>query len=282
MNTDAEHSSKSQASPREGWGCLYGVGVGPGAADLVTLRAIEVLRRVEVIVIPRSNPWIRSVAWEAVRGHLSPRPNCELLPLTFPMSRDPVRVRAAWEVAWEEIEQRLAQKRSVAFISEGDPLLYSSFVYLLREAPRRWPQVRIEVVPAVSSLTAVPAACGIPLADGGERIAILPATYGLEDLAEALDRFDTVIVMKIGPHLPQIVETLRARGLLADAVYVSHATLPGERIERQVERLGAQRGDCLAMLLIAPHRRSGALLGDVAAQVFSAPANSAHKAGAPQ
>ncbi|MGH8587148.1 MAG: SAM-dependent methyltransferase [Gammaproteobacteria bacterium] len=84
--------------------------------------------------------------------------------------------------------------RDVAFLTDGDPSLYSTFIYLREEAPTRRPEVGIEVIPGVTSITAVPAVTGIPLADGQERIAFLPGTYayGVQDLTEVLRRFDTV------------------------------------------------------------------------------------------
>ena len=245
------------------YGTLYGVGVGPGAPDLMTLRAIRVLTSVDVIAIPRSNDFGNSIAWQIAQPHLGEMAGQERLFLTFPMSTDPARVVPAWRKALVEIGQRLEAGRSVAFISEGDPLVYSTFVYLLREAPLRWPGIRIEIVPAVTSITAVPAAAGIPLADGQERVAILPAAYGVEDLEAVLNLFDTVVLMKIGPNMAQVVDLLERKGLLDKAVYVSKATMTQQQVARDVREIRASRGDCLAMLVIAQRQRSGVLLGEV-------------------
>jgi precorrin-2/cobalt-factor-2 C20-methyltransferase len=241
---------------------IWGVGVGPGAPDLVTLRAIATLRRADVLALPRSSDFGESVAWSIVKDHVDPRGEQERLLLTFPMSNDPARVRPYWERALSEIGTRLADGKSIAFITEGDPTLYSTFVYLQREAPKRWPDVRIEVVPGVTSVTAVPAVAGIALADGRERIAIVPAAYGVEDADELLRKFDTVVFMKIGPEMSRIVEALERRGLLDRSVYVAKATMVGERIVRDVRQVAAERGDCFAMVVVAQRRRSGALLGE--------------------
>jgi len=245
------------------YGTLHGVGVGPGAADLVTLRALAILRRVPVLAMPRSNDWGGSRAWEIVAPSLADVTGQERLWLTFPMSKDPARVRPAVEKALDAIGERLARGLDVAFATEGDPSLFSTFIYLAREAPRRWPGVNVEVTPGVTSVTAVPAVTGVPLADGEERIAILPGTTGLDDLDDALARFDTVVLMKIGPEMPRIVDAVTRAGLLDRAVYVSRATMPEQRIVRDLAQVQAERGDCFAMVVVAKKTRAGFLTGGV-------------------
>lgn len=241
------------------YGTLYGVGVGPGAPDLLTLRAVEVLRTASVLALPKSSEWAASTAWRIAKGAVGEVPGQERLFLTFPMTRDPERLRGAWDRAFSEIGERLERGLTVAFVTEGDPSLYSTFLYLQREAPLRWPGIEIVVVPGVSSITAVPAVSGIPLADGEERVAILPAGYGGQELEHVLDTFDTTILMKIGPEMPRIVGLLEKKGLLDRAVYVSRATMAEERIVRDLRRVETERGDCFAMVVVAKKERSGTL-----------------------
>jgi precorrin-2/cobalt-factor-2 C20-methyltransferase len=242
---------------------LYGVGIGPGAPDLVTLRALDVLRRVPVLALPRASDHGASTAWRILRPVLGDVPGQERLLLTFPMSKDPARLAPAWDRAFAVIGERLSRGQDVGFATEGDPSLYSTFIYLAREAPRRWPGVAIEVVPGVSSVTAVPAVTGVPLADGQERIAIVPATYGLADLEALLARFDTVVLMKIGGEMPRIIAALDAAGLLSRAVYVSRATMAEQRIVRDLRALPAGREDCFAMVVVSRKDASGVLAGAV-------------------
>jgi precorrin-2/cobalt-factor-2 C20-methyltransferase len=246
-------------------GVLYGVGVGPGAPDLLTLRAQRVLREAQVLVLPRGNEHAGSMAWRIARSAVGEIAGQERLYLTFPMSKDPARLRPAWDLAFDQIGARLEQGLSVAFLTEGDPSLYSSFIYLAREAPRRWPGVRVEVVPGVSSLAAVPAMAGLPLADGQERVAIVPANYGVDDLVRVLEEFDTVVLMKIGSEMPNVLAALDRTGLVDKAVYVSRATMEEQRIEPDLRRVGQEYGDCFAMVIVAKKQASGVLLGDVPA-----------------
>jgi len=245
------------------YGTLYGVGVGPGAPDLLTLRAVDTLKRADVLALPRSSDYGASMAWKIVKPVIGERAGQERLFLTFPMSKDPDRLRPAWDKAFEAIGERLLRGASVAFVTEGDASLYSTFIYLHREAPRRWPGVRIEVVPGVSSIAAVPAVTGIPLADGQECVAIVPANYGAADLERIFATFDTTILMKIGSEMPRVIDALERAGLADKAVYVSKATMSEERIVRDVRAVREEHGDCFAMIVVAKKQRSGVLVGDV-------------------
>ena len=245
------------------YGILYGVGVGPGAPDLLTLRAVRTLESADVLALPRSSDYGASMAWKIVKPVIGERAGQERLFLTFPMSKDPDRLRPAWDKAIEAIGERLSRGQSVAFVTEGDASLFSTFIYLQREAPRRWPGVRIEVVPGVSSIAAVPAVTGIPIADGQECVAIVPANYGAADLARVFAAFDTTILMKIGSEMPRVIEALERAGLADKAVYVSKATMSEQRIVRDVRQVRDEHGDCFAMIVVAKKERSGVLVGDV-------------------
>ncbi len=242
------------------YGALYGVGVGPGAPDLMTLRAVSVLKSVAVIAIPRRSEFDPSVAWNIAETSVGPVAGQERLYLIFPMTKDPTLLRPAWDVAFAAIGERLEKGLSVAFISEGDPFVYSTFIYLFNEAPGRWPGVKIEVVPAVSSITAVPCSTLVPLADGKERIAILPATYGVEDLTKVLKEFDTVILMKVSSVMPQVCEALEKQGLLDRAIYVSKATTSQEKIIRDIQKIKNDKCDYFSMVVVSRRERSGVLV----------------------
>jgi precorrin-2/cobalt-factor-2 C20-methyltransferase len=245
------------------YGKLFGVGVGPGAPDLVTVRALDVMRRVPVLALPRSSDYGASKAWEIAKPMLGALPAQQRLFLTFPMSKDPERLRPAWDKAFTAIGAELERGRDVAFATEGDPSLFSTFGYLAGEAPRRWPGIEVEIVPGVCSINAVAAVTGTPLADGQERIAIIPATYGVADLGELLARFDTIVLMKLGGEMARIFEAVARAGLLDRAVYVAKATMAEQRIVRDLREVEAEHGDCFAMVIVSRKEHSGVLAGTV-------------------
>ena len=189
------------------------------------------------------------------------------------MSKDAANVRPHVEAAVTAIGDHLVEGRSVAFVTEGDPSLFSTFGYVRQEALRRWPELRVEVIPGVTSITAVAAVGGTPLADGHERIAILPATYGVSDLVDVLQRFDTVVLMKLGGEMPAILQALEETGLTDRAFLVSKATMAEQRYEPDVRALANEHGGCFTMLIVRRGDRSGVLLG-AALSMRSSPAGS--------
>lgn len=245
---------------------FYGVGVGTGDPELLTLKALRILREVPVIGIPRRSPYDPSFAWTAVEPSLGEVPGQERLSLIFPMTKDPTVLLPAWEKALDEIGERFAQGKSVAFITAGDPFVYSTFIYLYEGAAKRWPDLRREVVPGISSITACAAALGIPLADGKERIAVLPATYGVDDLAEILEKFDTVILMKVNNCVPKVVKALERTELLDKAVYISKATTRQQKVVRNLKSIEKDRCDYFSMIVVAKRTNSGVLAGKQAKQ----------------
>jgi precorrin-2/cobalt-factor-2 C20-methyltransferase len=244
-------------------GTLYGVGVGPGAPDLLTLRAVNVLKSVPVLALPRSSDYGASMAWKIIKPVIGESAEQERLFLTFPMKKDPETLRPAWDKAFAEIGKRLESGQSVAFATEGDPSLYSTFIYLGREAQQRWPGIKVEIVPGVSSINAVAAVTQIPLADGQERIAIIPANYGIADLTKVLAEFDTTILMKIGSEMPNVLAALEQQGLTDKAVFVSKATMAEQHVVKNLHQASDAYGDCFAMVVVSRKERNGVLGGDV-------------------
>jgi precorrin-2/cobalt-factor-2 C20-methyltransferase len=243
------------------YGKLYGVGVGPGATDLLTLRAVRVLNSVDVIAIPKSSDHVRPFAWRICSPVVQDNPQQEKIFLMFPMTKDPTILIPAWDYAFNEIGKRLEQGLSVAFITQGDPSVYSSWSYLLEETQERWPGVEVEIVPAVSSVTAIPAILKTPLADGQERFCVLPATYGIEDLPGLIRDFDTIILTKVGRMVPQLVEILKGMELLNTATYVSYGTTDQQLIVHDLESIKNDKCDYFSTVMISIRRRKGVLRG---------------------
>jgi precorrin-2/cobalt-factor-2 C20-methyltransferase len=242
-------------------GKLYGVGVGPGAPDLMTLRSVERLRKADCIAIPRRDKFTPSVAWSIAEPNVGEIPGQERLFLYWPMTKNPEILKPAWEAAFKEIGARLYAGKSVAFISEGDPFIYSTFIYLYNHAKKNWTDVEVEVIPAVSSLSAVPVVADMPIADGEERIAVIPASYNTGDLRAILKTFDTVLLLKVSSVMPKVVEAIEAEGLLGRAVYVSKATMPQQKIVRDIASIKNDRCDYFSMVVVCKKDRSGILEG---------------------
>ncbi len=243
-------------------GKLYGVSLGPGAEDLMTIRAFNCLKTVDCIAIPRKDEETPSVAWMTAENIIGEVEGQEKLFLDFPMTKNPETLKPAWDIAFKEIRQRLMAGQDVAFITVGDAFIYSTFIYLYNHARKIWPDVEIEVIPGVSSITAVPTVAGIPVADGQQRVAIIPASYNIEDLRTIFKMFDTVILMKVSNVINQIVEALEAENLIDHAVYVAKATMDGEKIVRDLRTIKEKRCIYFSMVIVSRNDRAGILEGN--------------------
>lgn len=210
-------------------GLLTAVGVGPGDPELLTLKAVRVIEAADVILAPKATSEGDSVAAGIIRDLLDPKRQ-ELREQLYPMKKDPGELAAFWSEAAREVAELLAAGRRVVFITIGDPYLYSTFTYLRRHLRKIRPEARVEVLSGLSSVQAAAAAADIPLGIADERIAIVPATFEGDELERTLESFDTVVLMKVSRVFGRVRELLRAKGLLAGAVYCRQIGLPQERI----------------------------------------------------
>lgn len=232
---------------------LYGVGVGPGAPDLVTLRAAAVIQQVDVIAVPVARPDAESYALAIAEGWVSPQQT--VVKLHFPMVRDlAARERQRAEAA-RIIVHHLGEDRSVAFLTEGDPLLHSTFGYVLEHLPAH---VQVALVPGVSSIMAAAAEMGAPLVKADERLAILPATFeNLSDLERIVADFDTVVLMKVHRVLDAVLDELDRCDLSGRAVLVERASHPLVRVLRGADLRGAD-AHYLSLLIVHTQRADDA------------------------
>ncbi len=242
-------------------GKLYGIGVGPGAPDLVTLRAYELLRRLPVLAVPRPNAYSPSLAFRIIEPHLRTDGEQKHLYLEFPMTKDPDILVPAWAKAFLAIETELEAGRDVGFVTQGDPFIYSTFIYVYESLKAKYPELVIEVVPGVTSIAAVPMVAGVPLVDGQERLAVIPASYGTEELRSILRSFDSIVLMKVASVMETVVDLLEEEDLLDCAYYVERATTSEQRIVRDLRELRGNRCIYFSMVVVSKKRRNGVLRG---------------------
>src|SRR4051812_20696147 len=204
-------------------GLLYGIGLGPGDPELLTLKALRLLRSVAVVAYPAPDNG-ESVARGIVAQWLD-RGQPEIA-IRFPMQPGPPP-REIYRDAAAQIEAALQAGDDVAYLCQGEPLLYGSFAGLLAAVD---PRFSVAIVPGVSSMTACAAAAGTALATRDEILSIIPATLSEEELAAALAKAEAAAIIKLGRHFPKLRRVLQRLGLLEAALYVEHATWPSERV----------------------------------------------------
>ena len=205
-------------------GTLYGIGLGPGAPDLLTLRAARLIGAARVIAYPAlagGESFARSIA-----AALIPPGAAEIV-IDLPMTTERTPAQAAYDRGAAAIASALDSGQDVLTLCEGDPLFYGSFMYLLARLRDRY---RVEIVPGVTSVSACTAVATLPLAARNETVTILPGPLPDTLLAERLRAADAIVIMKVGRHLPRLRALDTAEGHLARATYVERATLGSERI----------------------------------------------------
>ena len=230
------------------YGTLYGVGVGPGDPELLTLKALRILEQVPVVCAPQSETSQESYALDIVRQFLVEGKQ-EILRIPFPTD-DAEGAAAVWRDAADTLGEYLLQGKDVAFITEGDPMLYSTFAYVLESVCTQYPGISVEIIPGVSSVMAAAASAGVPLVTHGQRLAILPAVYGIDDLSEAIASYDTVILMKVNRTLLQALANLEQLGLAGKGIYVRRASTAREEVVTDLGRLSDEDLDYFSLLII--------------------------------
>ena len=204
-------------------GRLYGLGIGPGDPELVTLKALRLLRAAPVVAYPTldgGDSFARRIVAEWLdRGQRE-------IAIRFPMRPGPVPA-AIYERAAAELATALDGGDDVAYLCQGDPLFYGSFAGILNRLAARY---QVTVVPGVSSLTACAAAASMLLIQRDDTLAVLPASLDEDVLAARLVDADAAVIIKLGRHFAKLRRVLEHLGRLDDAVYVERASLPNELV----------------------------------------------------
>ena len=233
-------------------GTLYAVGVGPGAPDLLTLRAVEALRRVDVILAAASPRNDYSQALETARPHL--RPDVRLQRLEFPMTHDKATLRAAWEKAAGITRDVLRGGENAAFLTIGDPLVYSTFGYLLKTLRQLDDSLPVQIIPGITSFQAAAARTRTILCESHETLCIIPGIRDEESLTQTLEQADSAVILKAYRNFPAIVSSLRRSGRLESGLMASHVEQPEERLA-PVTTVAAEEGTPPYMSLILSRKK---------------------------
>ena len=213
-------------------GILYGVGVGPGDPELMTLKAVNIARRADMIAVPHKDPTkctALSIALKAV-PEIKQKP---ILPVDMPMTKDKVKLEQAYAAGAQALMDALEEGKTVCFLTLGDPTVYSTYLYLHKRAAAAGYQA--EIIPGVPSFCAAAAALGISLCENEQQLHIIPGTYTPR---EALDYPGVKVMMK--NNLPATLAALRERG--DEAVMAENCGMDNQRLFRSLDEIPQDAG----------------------------------------
>jgi len=205
-------------------GRVYGLGVGPGDPELITLKALRLLRAAAVVAYPAPADGA-SFARAIVARWLSP--SQREIAIRVPMDAERFPIEAIYDGAADAIAAALDRGDDVAVLCQGDPFFYGSFMYLFARLAARY---AVTVVPGVSSLTACAAAAAWPLVAREAALLVLPAPLPDDELLRRMSAAETVAFIKVGRHFARLRALLERLGLAGEARYVEHASLTSERV----------------------------------------------------
>lgn len=213
-------------------GILYGVSVGTGDPELITVKGLRILQSSEMIAFPSGLGDRPGIAQNIIQCWLQPQQ--QILPLDFPYTQDAAKLQAAWEKAAQQVWHYLQQGINITFACLGDISFYSTFTYLAQALQESHPESIIETVPGVCSPMAISSALNIPLTVNQQRLAILPALYSVQELEKTLDWAEVVILLKVSSVYQQVWQILQRRNLLSTSYIVEKVTFPEQKIYRDL------------------------------------------------
>lgn len=213
-------------------GILYGIGVGPGDSELITLKAINILKNVDIVAVPKTSDNSKSVALSIVQNYIDGK---DILELVFPMSNDRDILNRSWNKISESIISELNRGRDVAFITLGDPTIYSTFMYIYKKISDLG--YKTDIIPGITSFCACSAATGTNLTPKGGSIAVIPSIKDSNELHQILQNFDTVVVMKFYKDFEHIKSILKDMNLNKNTIVVEKCTMDSQKIYTDIDEI---------------------------------------------
>ena len=218
-------------------GKLYGVGVGPGDPELLTLKALRLIKENEIIAVPGKD--IRaSVAYQIVKGAYEDLDKKTLIPVAMPMTKDPQVLKANHDKAADQVEDYLREGKNVVFLTLGDTTVYSTYLYVHKRILERGYEA--EIVSGITSFCAVEARLNMGLVEADQPLHVIPATYKAQEMDEILKLPGTKVLMKTGKKMKQVKESIEKSG--QKAVMIENCGMPSEKIYRSAEEIPEDSG----------------------------------------
>jgi precorrin-2/cobalt-factor-2 C20-methyltransferase len=234
-------------------GTLYGIGVGPGDPELITVKGANLLSQSKHVFVPKARTASDSVALAIAGCYLSG--DAHVHELVFPMTADTDELSARWCDSASQVAEILRSGEDACFLTLGDPLLYSTYIYLLRHLRAQVPDAKTITVPGITAFCAAAALTDFPVGEGKDPVTIVPTADDLTEVRDAIQRGGTIALMKIGKRLPDILAIMQEAGVMDDSVFVSRAGMPDQVVETDLRALKTDNPETGYLSIILIHSK---------------------------
>ncbi|HJL67928.1 MAG TPA: precorrin-2 C(20)-methyltransferase [Nitrosopumilus sp.] len=198
---------------------LIGIGVGPGDPDLLTVKAVKAIQNADIIMCPASKEERPSIALSVVESIIDKSKNQEIIKLIFPMTKDKDILKVTWEKNAKIMAQTVLSGKNVVYLTVGDPYLYSTWIYMHKDLTENYPEMNISVIPGIVSMFTFASKVGVSIAEGAEKVAIIPSCYDLSSVKEIAKNSESMIFLKDGRYFDQVIDVLKESGFPDDSIF---------------------------------------------------------------
>lgn len=235
-------------------GTLYGIGVGPGDPELITLKAVNILKRVDIVFAASSKKNNHSLAVSIAKSYIPETTTVKIL--SFQMTKDKDKTKKTWLENAEEIINHLKQGKDAAFVTLGDSLTYSTFGYILKNIQTIAPDLHIESIPGITSYQAAASRVNLSLVEGEESLMIMSGVNGGSRLRNLNVKPENIVFLKAYKNIGDIIDSINESGLMENSVGITGCGLEDEKIVTDIKRFAGMPPDYWT-LIIAKKNKDG-------------------------
>jgi len=198
---------------------LIGIGVGPGDPELLTVKAVNAIHNADIIMCPASKEDRPSIALSVVSSLIDKSKNQEIVKLIFPMTKDKDILEETWKKNAKIMAETVLSGKNVVYLTVGDPYLYSTWIYMHKDLKENYPDMEISVIPGIVSMFTFASKVGVSIAEGAEKVAIIPSCYDLSSVKEIAKNSETMVFLKDGRYFDQVIQVLKESGFPNDSIF---------------------------------------------------------------
>lgn len=198
---------------------LIAIGVGPGDPELLTVKAVKAIQNADIIMCPASKEDRPSIALSIVSSLIDKSKNQEIMKLIFPMTKNKNILEQTWKKNAKEMAKKVLSGKNVVYLTIGDPYLYSTWIYMHKDLEENYPNMNISVIPGIVSMFTFASKVGVSIAEGAEKVAIIPSCYDLSSVKEIAKNSETMIFLKDGRYFDQVINVLKESGFPDDSIF---------------------------------------------------------------